>query len=102
MTCRYVACFAVPHGLAVAAPAVDPPAWAGDGGTVLPPPDVDAAEQPMPVTSSKAPRSARRGMNPPYDGQADDMDISALAKLYALEGPFTTIYLATPSDTEDA
>src|SRR4051812_4908270 len=41
-------------------------------------------------------------MNPPYDGQATSMDVSALAKLYALEGPFTTIYLATPSDSEDA
>src|SRR3954468_22551963 len=30
------------------------------------------------------------------------MDASTLAKLYAIDGPFVTIYLATPSDTEDA
>jgi hypothetical protein len=30
------------------------------------------------------------------------MDVHALGKLYELEGPFTTIYLSTPSDTEDA
>jgi len=41
-------------------------------------------------------------MNPRYAGQAPDMDASTLAKLYAIDGPFVTIYLATPSDTEDA
>lgn len=30
------------------------------------------------------------------------MDVSALSKLYGIDGPFTTIYLATPSETEDA
>ena len=30
------------------------------------------------------------------------MDVAALTKLYGLEGPFTTIYLDTESDTEDA
>jgi hypothetical protein len=30
------------------------------------------------------------------------MDASTLAKLYAIDGPFVTVYLATPSDTEDA
>src|SRR5690242_3260376 len=30
------------------------------------------------------------------------MDASTLSKLYAIEGPFVTIYLATPSDVEDA
>ena len=30
------------------------------------------------------------------------MDTSTLAKLYAIDGPFVTIYLATPSDTEQA
>src|SRR4051812_4472671 len=30
------------------------------------------------------------------------MDVSTLAKLASLDGPFVSIYLATPSDTEDA
>src|SRR5947209_10092500 len=30
------------------------------------------------------------------------MDPSTLAKLYSIDGPFVTIYLATPSDTEQA
>lgn len=30
------------------------------------------------------------------------MDVRTLSKLYGIDGPFTTIYLATPSDTEDA
>jgi hypothetical protein len=30
------------------------------------------------------------------------MDASALSKLYSIDGPFVTIYLATPSDVEDA
>jgi hypothetical protein len=30
------------------------------------------------------------------------MDVAALTKLYGLEGPFTTIYLDTASETEDA
>ena len=30
------------------------------------------------------------------------MHAATLAKLYAVDGPFVTIYLATPSDTEDA
>jgi hypothetical protein len=30
------------------------------------------------------------------------MNASTLAKLYAIDGPFVTIYLATPSDNEDA
>jgi len=30
------------------------------------------------------------------------MDASTLAKLYAIDGPFVTIYLSTPSDVEDA
>lgn len=30
------------------------------------------------------------------------MDATTLAKLYAIDGPFVTIYLATPSDVEDA
>src|SRR5436305_11900421 len=30
------------------------------------------------------------------------MDASTLAKLYSIDGPFVTIYLATPSDTEQA
>jgi hypothetical protein len=30
------------------------------------------------------------------------MDASTLAKLYAIDGPFVTIYLATPSDVENA
>src|SRR3954463_10682570 len=30
------------------------------------------------------------------------MDLSTLSKLYAIEGPFVTIYLATLSDSEDA
>jgi hypothetical protein len=30
------------------------------------------------------------------------MNASTLAKLYAIDGPFVTIYLATPSDSEDA
>src|SRR6059058_2179638 len=30
------------------------------------------------------------------------MNASTLAKLYAIDGPFVTIYLATPSDVEDA
>jgi release factor family 2 len=30
------------------------------------------------------------------------MDARTLSKLYAIDGPFVTIYLATPSDTEDA
>ena len=30
------------------------------------------------------------------------MDASTLAKLYAIDGPFVTIYLGTPSDTEQA
>src|SRR3954469_18418296 len=30
------------------------------------------------------------------------MDLSTLSKLYAIDGPFVTIYLATLSDTEDA
>jgi len=33
---------------------------------------------------------------------AQPMDARTLSKLYALDGPFVTIYLATPSDTEDA
>jgi phosphoglycolate phosphatase-like HAD superfamily hydrolase len=41
-------------------------------------------------------------MNPRYAGQVKAMDARTLAKLYALEGPFVTVYLATPSDTEDA
>ena len=28
------------------------------------------------------------------------MDASTLAKLYAIDGPFVTIYLATPSDVD--
>src|SRR5438270_10273935 len=31
-----------------------------------------------------------------------NMHAATLAKLYAVEGPFVTIYLATPSDIEDA
>ena len=30
------------------------------------------------------------------------MDAGTLAKLYAIDGPFVTLYLATPSDVEDA
>jgi len=30
------------------------------------------------------------------------MDASTLTKLYTLDGPFTTIYVAAPSATEDA
>src|SRR3954469_16034217 len=30
------------------------------------------------------------------------MDLSTLSKLYAIDGPFVTIYLATLSDSEDA
>jgi hypothetical protein len=41
-------------------------------------------------------------MNPHYAGQGRRMDPRTLAKLYAIDGPFVTIYLATPSDTEDA
>jgi len=37
-----------------------------------------------------------------FAGQAPTMDASTLAKLYAIDGPFVTIYLATPSDIEDA
>src|SRR3954471_262805 len=41
-------------------------------------------------------------MSPGFVGQALSMDASTLAKLYAIDGPFVTIYLATPSDVEDA
>ena len=44
----------------------------------------------------------RAGMNPRYAGHAERMDASALTKLYSIDGPFTTIYLDTTSQTEDA
>jgi hypothetical protein len=70
-----------------------------------------AVERPLPhpaaaheSTSAHAiATSARlRRMNARYAGQCARMDARTLAKLYAIDGPFVTIYLATPSDVEDA
>lgn len=121
MTCRYVASVAVPHAPAAFAgrafaPPVKPLATGAllatgpllsialgevrplDTGVLLAPP-----EHAVPKIANTATASTRaRGMNPRYAGHADKMDASALTKLYGIDGPFTTIYLATPSDTEDA
>src|SRR5438045_1970646 len=41
-------------------------------------------------------------MSPARPGHGPRMDVSTLSKLYAIDGPFVTIYLATPSDSENA
>jgi len=69
-----------------------------------------AAEFPLPqpataaesTNAHAAPTVTVRRMNPRYAGQFARMDARTLAKLYAIDGPFVTIYLAAPSDVEDA
>ena len=41
-------------------------------------------------------------MRPRAAGHGPRMDARTLSKMYAIDGPFVTIYLATPSDVEDA
>src|SRR4051812_7433654 len=54
------------------------------------------------AAASAAVQSRRSGMNPRYAGQQTVMDVQTLTKLYSVDGPFTTIYLDTTSDVEDA
>ena len=50
----------------------------------------------------RGPNPGNSGMGAGCPGHGSTMHAATLAKLYAVDGPFVTIYLATPSDTEDA